>query len=101
VSCTSWTPPDSLQITSGVFNANAAWLSCAVIAYNPTRAAAALTGTSLGKARTTTIRAALISIPARISYSGRVHTLHLPAGSRRETLFHTMFAAVMAPPQAA
>ncbi len=86
---------------SGVFNANAAWLTCAVIAYNLTRAAAALTSTTLGKARTATIRSVLINIPARIAYSGRVHTLHLPAGSRRETLFHKMFTAVMSPPQAA
>jgi len=86
---------------SGVFNANAAWLTCAVIAYNLARTAAALTGTALGKARTVTIRALLINIPARIAYSGRIHTLHLPAGSRRETLFNKMFDAVMAPPQAA
>ena len=86
---------------SGVFNANAAWLTCAVIAYNLTRAAAALTKTSLGKGRTATIRAALINIPARIAYSARIHTLHLPARSRRETLFNNMFTAVMAPPQAA
>ena len=84
-----------------MFNANAAWLTCAVIAYNLTRAAAALTKTSLGKGRTATIRAALINIPARIAYSARIHTLHLPAGSRRETLFHEMFDAVMAPPQTA
>ncbi len=77
------------------------WLSCAVIAYNLTRAAAALTGTLFGTARTATIRAVLINIPARIAYSGRVRILHLPAGSRRERLFHAMFDAVMAPPQAA
>lgn len=55
----------------------------------------------MGKARTATIRAALINIPARIAHSGRIRTLHLPAGNRRETLFHTMFDAVMAPPQTA
>jgi len=55
----------------------------------------------LGKARTATIRATLINIPARVGYSARIHTLHLPAGSRRETLFNTMFNAVMVPPQAA
>jgi hypothetical protein len=66
-----------------------------------TRAAAVLTETTLGKARTATIRATLINIPARIAYSGRVRTLHLPAGSLRETLFHKMFDAIMAPPQTA
>ncbi len=79
----------------------AAWLTCAVIAYNLSRAAGALTGTVLGKARTATIRATLINIPARIGYSARIHTLHLPARSRREKLFYTMFTAVMALPQAA
>ncbi len=55
----------------------------------------------VGQARTATIRAVLINIPARIAYSARVHTLDLPAKSRRETLFNKMFDAVMAPPQAA
>jgi len=63
-------------------------VTCAVIAYNLTRAAAALTGAPLGKARTGSIRATLINIPARIAYSARIHTLHLPARSRRETLFN-------------
>ncbi len=89
------------HLPSGAFNAHAAWLTCAVIAYNLTRGAAAVTGTALGNARTTTIRATLINIPARIAYSARIHTLHLPAGSHRETLFHKMFTAVMAPPHVA
>lgn len=47
-------------------SANAAWLTCAVIAYNLSRAAGVLAGGKLVKARTTTIRAKLINIPARI-----------------------------------
>ncbi len=49
--------------------ANAAWLTCAVIAYNLARAAGVLAGGKLRKARTTTIRATLINIPARVAYS--------------------------------
>jgi len=42
---------------SGSFSANGAWLACAVIAYNLTRAAGVLAGGKFGKARTCTIRA--------------------------------------------
>ncbi len=72
-----------------------------MIAYNLTRAVAVLANSKLGKARTGTIRTALINIPARISYSATAYTLHLPVNSRRETPFTTMFNTVMAPPQAA
>ena len=55
----------------------------------------------LGKARTATIRTTLINIPARLAFSAGTYTLHLPANSRRETPFVTMFDSVQAPPQAA
>ena len=45
------------HLPSGRFNANAAWLVLAVIAFNLTRAAATITGPALAKARTATIRA--------------------------------------------
>lgn len=67
-------------LPSGTFNANAAaWLVCAVIAFNLTRAAACLSGTRLAKATTPTIRRTLICIPARIASSARRISLHLPA----------------------
>ena len=70
-----------LQITSGKFTANAAWLVLAVIAFNLTRAAASNTGSpSLAKATTATIRRPLITIPARIASSARQLKLHLPTG---------------------
>lgn len=56
MSCTSWTPPDRPQITSGKFAANAAWLVLACIAFNLTRAAAAIGGGPLTKATTGTVR---------------------------------------------
>ena len=86
---------------SGSFNANAAWLACAVIAYNLSRAAGVLAGGKLGKARTATIRTKLINIPARLAFSAGSYTLHLPANSRREHRFIAMFDAVQAPPKAA
>ena len=54
---------------SGSFNANGAWLACAVMAYNLSRAAGVLAGKKLGKARTATIRTKLINIPARLAFS--------------------------------
>jgi len=48
---------------SGSFNANGAWLACAVMAYNLSRAAGVLADRKLGKARTATIRTTLINIP--------------------------------------
>src|SRR5450755_3165985 len=86
---------------SGSFSANGAWLACAVMAYNLSRAAGVLAGGKLGKARTATIRTKLINIPARLASSAGTYTLHLPANSRRERPFMKMFDNVQAPPQAA
>src|SRR3954465_8523146 len=67
------------HLPSGVFNANAAWLVCAVMAFNLTRAAATLTAApALAKAATATIRRTLINVPARIATSARRLRLHLP-----------------------
>jgi hypothetical protein len=83
------------HLPSGRFTANAAWLVLAVIAFNLTRAAAALTGPALAKARTATIRRTLITVPARIASSARRLNLHLPRDwpweSAWKTLFHSLF----------
>lgn len=83
------------HLPSGRFNANAAWLVLAAIAFNLTRAAATLTGPRLARARTATIRRTLISVPARIASSARRLTLHLPRDWPWEqawnTLFHNLF----------
>ena len=69
----------SAHLPSGVFNANAAWLVCAVMAFNLTRAAATLTKASdLARAHTATLRRKLINIPARVASSARRLHLHLP-----------------------
>lgn len=66
------------HLPSGVFTANAAWLVCAAIAHNLTRAAAALASAFHARARTGTIRAQLINTPARIARSAGRLVLHLP-----------------------
>ncbi len=81
------------HLPSGRFAANAAWLALAVIAFNLTRAAGALTDTALAKARTATIRRTLITVSARIASSARRLTLHLPRDWPRETAWKTLFSS--------
>jgi hypothetical protein len=66
------------HLPSGVSTANAAWLVLAVMAFNPTRTAAALSDTDLRCATTATIRRKPITVPARVATSVRRVTLHLP-----------------------
>jgi hypothetical protein len=87
------------HLPSGVFTANAAWLVLAVIAFNLTRTAAAISGTVLASATTATIRRKLISIPARIASSGRRITLHLPDAWPWSTAWSTLFSHALAPPR--
>ena len=89
------------HLPSGKFNANAAWLVLAVIAFNLTRAAATLAGAELTKTTTGTIRRKLISVPTRVATSARRVTLHLPTDWPWETAWTNLFTAVNSPPQAA
>ena len=83
------------HLPSNHFSANAAWLVCAVIAFNLTRAAATLTGAPrLVKATTASIRRTLISVPARIASSARRLTLHLPTDWPWETAWNMLFDSV-------
>jgi hypothetical protein len=66
------------HLPSGVFTANAAWLACAAIAHNLTRAAGALAGARHTRARTSTVRAQLINTPGRMAHSAHHQVLHLP-----------------------
>jgi len=66
------------HLPSGRFAANAAWLACATIAHNLTRAAGALAGAIHARARTGTLRAHLINTPGRIARSANQQVLHLP-----------------------
>ena len=65
------------HLPSGRFNANAAWLALAALAYNLTRAAGTLASRLHAKATGATIRRTLINIPARVAASARRIHLHL------------------------
>ncbi|MFH0518680.1 transposase [Streptomyces sp. M41] len=81
------------HLPSGMFTANAAWLTLAATAYNLTRAAGHLASTFHAKARTGTIRRHLINIPARIATGARRLTLHLPQRWRWEADFADVWTA--------
>jgi hypothetical protein len=86
------------HLPSGRFAANSAWLVCAVMAFNLTRAAATMAGSRLAKATTATIRRALITVPARIASSGRRLTLHLPAAWPWQHAWAEVFTRACGPP---
>jgi hypothetical protein len=89
------------HLPSGRFPANAAWLACAAIAHNLTRAAGALASPFHAKARGATIRAHLISVAARTARHGRGQiTLHLPDGWHRERDWLSLFDAACGLPSA-
>ena len=66
------------HLPSGHFWANSAWLVCAAMAFNLTRAAGALASVFHARATTGTIRTQLITVPGRLARSARRLTLHLP-----------------------
>jgi hypothetical protein len=84
------------HLPSGVFNANAAWLVCAVMAFNLTRAAATVTKSpALARAATATIRRRLIHVPARIATSARRLRLHLPTNWPWEQAWSALYQVVL------
>ena len=88
------------HLPSGSFAANGAWLVCAAIAHNLMRAAGCLASAFHAKATTGTIRAQLITIPARIARSARRIVLHLPTDWPWEHPWHGLFTACCDPPPA-
>ena len=90
------------HMPSGVFAANAAWLSIAAMAHNLVRAAGALASLPFAKARAATIRRDLIAVAARTARHGRGHiTLHLPEAWHREQEWLNLLGAACGPPAAA
>jgi hypothetical protein len=90
------------HLPSGIFAANAAWLSAAAMAHNLLRAAGALASLPFAKARAATIRRDLIAVAARTARHGRGHlTLHLPEGWHREHEWLNLLGAACGPPAAA
>src|SRR3954464_14907220 len=89
------------HLPSGVFNADAAWLVCAGMAFNLTRAAATLTrAAALAKATTATLRRKLVAVPARIATSARRIHLHLPSRWPWEAAWSALYEAVFLRPAA-
>jgi hypothetical protein len=96
-----WNDGPLAHLPSGHFPANAAWLACAAICHNLTRAAGTLAGPFHAKARGATIRRHLISVAARIARHGRGHiTVHLPEAWHHEHSWMTLFEAACGPPAA-
>jgi hypothetical protein len=86
------------HLPSGSFGANSAWLVCAAIAFNLTRAAGCLASTFHAKATTGTLRTQLIIIPARIARSARQILLHLATDWPWEHPWRALFTASCGPP---
>lgn len=86
------------HLPSGHFWANSAWLVCAAMAFNLTRATGTLAASFHAKATTGTIRAQLITIPARLARSARRLTLHLPAQWPWEHAWQRMLTSATGPP---
>jgi hypothetical protein len=86
------------HLPSGRFAANAAWLACAAMTHNLTRAAGVLASPAHGEARAATIRRQLITIPARIAHRARRIVLHLPDHWPWQAAWQRLFTATHAPP---
>jgi hypothetical protein len=87
------------HLPSGRFTANSAWLVLAVITFNLTRAAAALTeAPERVRATTATVRRKLIHVPARVASSARRITLHLPHAWPWQQAWTHLFDRVADPP---
>lgn len=87
------------HLPSGNFSANAAWLACAVIAFNISRAAAVLAG--MGKARMATVLRTLIATPARLANTGRRLVMHLPSHWPWQQAWSDLWTTATSPPAAA
>ena len=83
------------HLPSGRFQANAAWLAAATIAFNLTRAIGVAAGGRFAKAEGATVRARVINVPARVSRSGRRQCLHLPRRWPWAEHWQTLWTAVM------
>jgi Transposase DDE domain group 1 len=86
------------HLPSGIFTANAAWLACAAIAHNLTRAAGTLAGGRHRRARNATIRTQLINTPARAAHSAHRQVLHLPRDWPYEPGLDELFARALHDP---
>ena len=86
------------HLPSGQYAANAAWVSCAVIAFNLARAAAVAAGQT--KARWATLRTRIINVPGRIATTSRRLVLHLPTHWLWAHAWESLHAIATGPPPA-
>jgi len=86
------------HLPSGHFWANNAWLVCATMAFNLTRATGTFASSLHAKATTATIRAQLITVPGRLARSGRRLTLHLPTGWPWQKAWEQLATTANSPP---
>ena len=87
------------HLPSGKYAANAAWVACAVIAFNIARATAV--AASMRTARWATLRTRIINVPARIATTGRRLVLHLPTHWPWATDWEQLWSTATGPPTAA
>jgi hypothetical protein len=86
------------HLPSGRFNANDAWLACAAIAHNLTRAAGHLAAGVWTTARPATIRARIINVAARLAHRARTVHLHLPEHWPWQAAFDNLHTATYTAP---
>lgn len=86
------------HLPSGKFSANDAWLTCAAITHNLTRAAGHLAAGAYRSARPATIRTRIINVAARLAHRARTVHLHLPDQWPWQAGFDNLFTAVNTTP---
>jgi len=86
------------HLPSGRFSANDAWLTCAAITHNLTRAAGHLAAGAYRSARPATIRTRIINVAARLAHRARTIGLHLPEQWPWQAAFDNLFTAVNTTP---
>jgi hypothetical protein len=86
------------HLPSGRFSANDAWLTCAAIAHNLTRAVGHMAAGAYRTARPATIRTRIINVAARIAHRARTIGLHLPEHWPWQAAFDNLFTAVATTP---
>jgi hypothetical protein len=86
------------HLPSGQYAANAAWVSCAVIAFNLARAGAVAAGHA--KVRWASLRTKIINVPARIAATGRRLIMHLPTRWPWATGWTRLWTTATGPPVA-
>jgi hypothetical protein len=87
------------HLPSGKYAANAAWVSCAVIAFNIARAAAV--AAAMRTARWATLRDKLINIPARIANTSRRLDPHMPEHWPWARSWELLWSVATSPPATA